>query len=97
MFEFEKFFTQPNYKLNKKTPRLIRALTRAALEKTTRKKANNKISRNESFSLRVKTQYSNLKAPGNNVKMQSDETLTTHSYFFLTTQHMGTFLNETTQ
>ena len=30
----------------------------------------------------AKTQYLNLKAPSNNVKLQSDETLTTQIYIF---------------
>ena len=52
-------------------PCLITALTRSATKKTTRKKTNNKISKNKN--LKVKTQYLNLKAPSNNVKMQLDK------------------------
>ena len=72
---------------------LITALTRSAIEKITRKKTNNKISENKNF--KTETQYLNLKAPSKNVKMQSDKTLTTQIYFFLTTQRMDVFLNET--
>ena len=39
------------------------------------KKTNNKISKNKNFT--AKTEYQNLKAPSNNVKMQSDKALTT--------------------
>ena len=53
-------------------PCLITTLKRSAIKKTTRKN-NNKISKNKNFN--AKTQYLNLKAPSNNVKMQSDETL----------------------
>ena len=56
-------------------PCLITALTRSATKKTTRKKTNKKKSKHKSFT--AKTQYLNLKAPSNNVKMQSDKALTT--------------------
>ena len=36
-------------------------------------------SKNENFT--AKTQYNNLKAPSNNVKLQSEKTLTTHFFF----------------
>ena len=42
-----------------------------------------------------KAQYLKLKAPSNNVKMQSDKTLTTQAYFSLTLHPMEIFLNET--
>ena len=58
-------------------------------------KTNNKISKNRKFT--AKTEYLNLKAPSNNVKEQSDKTLTTQVYFFLTIQQMESFLNETRQ
>ena len=45
------------------------------IEMTTRKKTNNKISKNKNFT--AETQYLNLKAPINKVKMPSDETLAT--------------------
>ena len=60
--------------------------TRAAIENKTRQN-NNKKGKNENFT--AKTQYLKLKAPSNNVQLQSDKTLTTQIYFFLTTQHMG--------
>ena len=41
------------------------------------------------------TQYLNLKASSNNVKMQSDRTLTTQIYLLLTIQQVEIFLNET--
>ena len=45
------------------------------IKETTRKKNNQKISKNKNFT--PKTEYLNLKALSNNVKMQSDKTLTT--------------------
>ena len=56
-------------------PRLITTLTRSAIKKCTRKRRNNKISKNKNFE--AKTQYLNLKAPSSNCKMQSDKTLST--------------------
>ena len=57
---------------------LIAALTKSTIKKNTGK--NNKISKNKNFT--AKTQYANLKASCNNLKMQSDKTLTTQIYFF---------------
>ena len=74
-------------------PCLIATLRSSDIKKTTRKKTNNKISKNKNF--KAKTQYLNLKAPSNNVKMQSHKTLTTQSYCFLTIQQMETFNNKT--
>ena len=71
-------------------PCLITAPTRSAIKKTTK---NNKIGKNKNFTAR--TEYLNLKAPSNNVKMQSDKILTTQFYFFLTKKQMEIFLNET--
>ena len=62
---------------------------RSATEKTPRK--NNKKSKNKNFT--AKTQYLNLKALINNVKLQSDKILTTQIYVFLTTHQLGFFLN----
>ena len=53
---------------------VITALTRSAIIKTTRK--NKKQQKNKN-NFMEETQYLNLKAPNNNVKMQSDKTLTT--------------------
>ena len=64
-------------------PRLIKVFKRSAIEKTTRKKTNNEISKNKNFS--AKTQYLYLKATCNNLKLQSDKTLATQIYFFLNT------------
>ena len=61
----------------------------SAVKETTRKKTNNKISKNKNFT--VKVAYQDLKAPCNNVKMQSNKTLTTPIYFFLTIQLMEIF------
>ena len=36
----------------------------------------------------AEAQYLNLKAPSNNVKMQSEKILTTQTYLFLTIQHI---------
>ena len=52
---------------------LITTLTRSAIKKTTRK--NNK--KNKNRNLAAETQYLNLNATSNNVKIQSDKTLTT--------------------
>ena len=75
-------------------PILITTLARSAIKKRLReKKTKNKISKkNKNF--KAKNQYLNLKAPSNNVKMQSDKTLTTQTNFFLTKQQMEIFLNE---
>ena len=57
-------------------PCLITAPMRSDLKETTRqKKTIKKISKNKNFT--AKTEYLNLKAHSNNVKMQSDKTLTT--------------------
>ena len=63
-------------------PCLLTAPTKSAVKETMRKKQNSKISKNKNFT--AKTEYQNLKATSNNVKMQSDETLTTQIYFLLT-------------
>ena len=42
----------------------------------------------------AKIQHLNLKAFSNNVKIQSEETLTTQSYFLVTTQQMKLHINE---
>ena len=73
-------------------PSLIR--TQSAMIKTTRKETTTtKISKTKNFT--AKTQHLKLKAPSNNVRLLSDETLTTQIYFFLTTQQIRVFLNET--
>ena len=55
------------------------APTRSTAKETTRKKTDNKISKNKHFT--PKTEYQNLKAPSNNIKMQSDKILTAQIYF----------------
>ena len=65
-------------------PCLITAVTRSFIEKTTRKKTNNKRSKNKKFT--EKTKYLNLNAPSNNDKMQSYKTLTKQIYFVHTIQ-----------
>ena len=72
-------------------PSLITTIS--ALKKTTRKKQRQK-SKNKNLNFTAKT-HLNLKSPSNNVKLQSDKTLTTQIYFSLTTHQMGFFLNET--
>ena len=62
---------------------------RSDIKETTRQKKTNKNVKNK-FS---KTEYRNLKAHSNNVKMQSHKTLTTQIYFLLTIQQMESFLN----
>ena len=60
--------------------------TRSASKKITRKN-NNSNNKKEKQKFYGKNSYPNLKAPSDNVKLQSDKTLTT--------QQMGLFLNET--
>ena len=67
-------------------PYLTTALTRSALKTHREKKQTIKRAKIKNFT--AKTQYINLKAPSNNVKMQSDKTLTKTIYFFQTTQRM---------
>ena len=56
-------------------PCLITALTRSAIEKTT-KKNNKQQKRQNNKNFTAETQFLNLKAPSNNDKMHSDKTLT---------------------
>ena len=65
-------------------------MPRSAIKKMTRKKQQK-----QKQKFHGKNSYLSLKAPINNVKLQSDTTLTTQIYFLLTTQQMGLFLNET--
>ena len=74
-------------------PCLITALTRSTIEKTTRKNSKQQNKQNKNFT--AETRYLKLKAASNNVKIQSDKTLTSQIYFFLTIQQMNVFLNET--
>ena len=53
--------------------------TRSAIKKTQRKTTTATTKKARKF--HGKTQYLNLKAPSNNVKLQSDKILTTQSYF----------------
>ena len=57
------------------------------------KKTTKKISKNKNFT--AKTEYLNLKAHSNNVRLQSDKTLTTQIYFLLTIQRIESFLKKT--
>ena len=59
--------------------RLIAALRRSAIKKTTRKKTTIKVSKNKNFA--AETEYLNLKAPSNNVKMQSEKNLNYINFF----------------
>ena len=70
-------------------PCLITAPTRSDLKETARQKNNQKISKNKNFT--AKTEYLNLKTHSNNVKMQSDKTLTTEFLFLLKKQRMEIF------
>ena len=74
-------------------PCLITGPIRSDLKETTRKKTTKKISKNKNFT--AKTENLKLKAHSKNVKMQSDKTLTTQIYFFLTLKRTKSFLNET--
>ena len=74
MFEFKAIVTQPIYYLNHIMPCLITVPMRFDLKRLQDKKTTKKISKNKNFA--AKTEYLNLKAHSNNVKMQSDKTLT---------------------
>ena len=65
--------------------------TRAANEQTKRKNTTTTKKKQKHLGT-AKTQYLNLKAPRNNVKLQSDKTLTTQIYFFSNNTSDGTFL-----
>ena len=78
MFEFKAIVTQPICLLNYIRSYLNTAPMRFDVKETTRQKKNNqKISKSKNFT--PKTEYLNLKALSNNVKMQSDKTLTTQT------------------
>ena len=51
---------------------------------------------NKNNNKKAKTKLTISKAPSNNVKLQSDKTLTTQFYVFLTKTAYEIFLNETT-
>ena len=72
----------------------ITTIRRSAIKKTPRKKQTTKYAKTN---FKAKSQYLSLKAPSNDVKMQSDKTLTTQTYFFLTIQQMENFIHETRQ
>ena len=58
-------------------PCFITAPMRSDLKETTKQKTNQQMSKNKNFT--AKTEYLNLKAHSNNVKMLSDKTLTTQT------------------
>ena len=72
-------------------PCFITAQIRSDIKETTRQKTTKKLAK---INFTAKTEYLNLKAQSNNVKMQSDKTLTTQIYFLLTIHRMESFLNE---
>ena len=74
-------------------PCLITAPMRSDIKETERQNNKSKISTNKNFT--SKTEYLNLKAHSNNVKVQSGKTLTIQVYIFLKIQQMENFLNET--
>ena len=53
--------------------------TKSATKNSTRKKNNNKKHQKQNFT--AKKKHFNLKAPINNVKLQSDKIITTQIYF----------------
>ena len=57
-----------------------------------KKKQNMQI---EKTFLSAKIQHLKLNAPSINVKIQSEETLTTQVLLFVTTKNMGLYINET--
>ena len=75
-------------------PCLNTVLTRSTINRTTRKKQTTKQAKTQNI-FTAKTQYLKLKAPSNNVKLQSDETLTTQIYIFQITKQMGFCFKET--
>ena len=77
------------------TTSLITALTRSdTINRTTREKNKQQNKQKEQIFL-AKFQLLNLKAPSNNVKIQSEETLATQSNFFVSIKQMGLCINET--
>ena len=74
-------------------PCLITALTRSANKKNTRNKQTTTKNKNKNF--KAKTQYLKLKAPSNNLKVHSENALTTQIHFFQTIQQLEIFLNAT--
>ena len=74
-------------------PCLITVPIRSDIKKTMRQKKQPKKLAKLNFA--AKTDYLNLKAHSNNVKMQSDNTLTTQINFLPTMQRIESFLNET--
>ena len=58
---------------------------RTAIKETTRKRSNNKISKNKNFT--AKTQYLNLKGASINVKIQLDKALATQEVYFFLNAH----------
>ena len=76
MFEFKTIVTQPIYQLIYIKPCLTTTPTRCAI-KNRRKKQTKKSANTKKFT--AKTEYLNLKAHSNNVKMQTDKTLTTQN------------------
>ena len=59
------------------------------INRTTRQKINNTNKQKEKQTfLTAKIHHLNLKSPSNNVKIQSEETLTTQVYFSVTTKQM---------
>ena len=78
---------------------LITALTRShTINKTTGEKNKQQNAQKEKRTYSTaKIQNLNLKATSNNVKIQSEETLTTQTYFFVTTKKMRLYNNVTRQ
>ena len=54
-----------------------------------------KINKNKQKESTPKNQHLKLKAPSNNVKIQSEENLTIKIYFFVTTKLVGLYIHET--
>ena len=90
MFEFKAIVTHPIYYLNYIMPCLITTQIRLDIKQTTIQKTTKKISKNKNFT--AKTEYQNLKAHSNNVKMQSDKTLTTQIQITLLYSERKVFL-----
>ena len=68
---------------------MMHALLQRQLDPTLKRLRDKKtLKKSENKNFTAKTEYLNLKALSNNVKMQSDKILTTQIYFLLTIQWM---------
>ena len=76
-------------------PCLITALSRSTIKKTTREKHKQQNRQKVKTFFTAKIQHLYLKAHSNNIKINSDQTLTHKFNFLVTTQQIGFYVNET--